>query len=200
MHPKFKTIADRLALEQIAFLNQVHGIEGMLINNEMPAFDVDGDFLITAQKNIGIGIMAADCLPIVFYDRKNHAAAVAHAGWRGSVACIAHKVVKAMHQELGTQPADLLVFFGPAAKKCCYLVDSKFAENLAPNSFALIKRSNSFYFNLPEFNTLQLEQAGILRAQINFDYNFCAICDHRFFSHRRQGEQAGRQMTVIVLE
>lgn len=206
LHPKFKPIADRLTLKKMAFLNQVHGTKGMFINNEAPAFDSDGDFLITVQKNVGIGIMAADCLPIVFYDSKKQAAAIAHAGWRGSVAGIAHKVVKAMGQEIGTQPADLQIFFGPAAKQCCYIVDSKFADNLA-KSFApngnysfLSKRSNSLYFNLPEFNVLQLEKAGVLREQINCDYNFCTICDLRFFSHRRQGEQAGRQMSMIVLE
>jgi copper oxidase (laccase) domain-containing protein len=61
-------------------------------------------------------------------------------------------------------------------------------------------REQKIYFDLPLFNKLQLEKAGILPENINTDYNLCTLCDGRFFSFRKQGALAGRQMTVACLK
>lgn len=200
-HNKFTPIIDHLAIQDLAFLNQTHSIDGMVIDQEIPAFDKDGDYLITNKKNIGLGVMTADCLPIIFYDAKNHIAAAAHAGWRGTVAGVAGQTIKAMQQKYGTTLQDLHVFFGPSAKKCCYIVDEPFVKNIKEYALQVINRTSNgaITFDLPGLNAVQLQKAGI-KKQINTDYNFCTICDHQFFSYRRQAEQAGRQMSIIALK
>ncbi len=200
-HHKFTSLITNLNLDNIAFLNQTHSIDGVVVNNDVPAFNKEGDYLITAKKNIGLGIMTADCLPIIFYDIKNHIAAAAHAGWRGTVAGIAVQTLKAMQQKFGTSFEDVQIFFGPSAKKCCYIVDAPFVKNIKEHTLQVINRTNNgeVTFDLPGLSAIQLQNAGF-KNQINSDYNFCTICDHRFFSYRRQAEQAGRQMSIIVLK
>ncbi len=200
-HHTFTSIFKELNLQDIAFLNQTHSIDGMVIDQLIPAFDQEGDYLITDKKSIGIGVMTADCLPIIFYDTKNHVAAVAHAGWRGTVAGIATQTINALEKNFKTSMNDLEIYFGPSAKNCCYIVDEQFVKNIKDFSLQVIKRNQNgaIVFDLPGLSALQLKHAG-LKNQINTDYNFCTICDYRFFSYRRQAEQSGRQMTIIALK
>ena len=201
-HEKFGPIAKKLGLAQLACLNQIHSASGMAINTIIPAFNYDGDYLITAQKNIGIGINTADCLPVVFYDKAGQVIALTHAGWKGSVASIVQKTICHMQKEFDTQRADLEIFFGPSAKVCCYTVNETFYSNikaLDSKSQSIIKKNDLFYFDLPYFNILQLHAMGIPNDAINVQYNLCTLCNIQFFSHRRQGELAGRQLSVVSL-
>ena len=202
LNEHFKPVVNELELAHVAFLNQTHRIRGTVVDSLIPAFTHEGDFLITVHKQIGIGVMTADCLPIAFYDKKNKVAAIAHAGWRGTVAGIAQETVIRMGKEYGTQAAHLEVFFGPSARSCCYQVDDAFVKNLKMEyqDRIIAFRKGQAYFDMPGLNILQLQELGISVQAISTAYNFCTICDHRFFSHRRQAENAGRQMTVIVLK
>ena len=200
-HEKFKPVIDRLEIKDLAFLNQTHGVDGFLVEKEIPAFDKDGDYLITAQKNIGIGVMTADCLPIIFYASKDHIIAVAHAGWRGTVAGIANITIQTMQQMFNIALDDIQIYLGPSARRCCYIVDEKFVMNIKDFTLQVIERNRhgALCFDLPGLNVLQLAKLGIHKKNIHTDYNFCTICDHRFFSYRRQAENSGRQMSVISL-
>lgn len=200
-HPKFKPIMNDLRLQDLAFLTQTHSMNGMIVESRVPAFDKEGDFLVTTQKSIGLGVMTADCLSIVFYDKKNHVAAISHAGWRGSVAGVAGQTVKKMEQGYGSRLQDLDIFFGPSAKKCCYIVDDLFIKNIKKDALSVIERKDNgaLCFDLPGLNAIQLKKMGFKNI-INMDYNSCTICDDQFFSYRRQGEHAGRQMSIIALE
>lgn len=197
----FKRIGTMLNLTSLAFLNQVHGAAGMIVDNKVPAFDCDGDFLITHKKNIGIGIIAADCLPIVFYDSQQHIAAIAHAGWRGSVAGIVNEVLATLTGKYQTNVNNLQIFFGPCAKLCCYQVEESFYSQIPIAARqTIITRDNNFYFDLAEFNYLELEKCGIARKHVNYEANACTICNNQFFSHRAQQANAGRQMNIICLQ
>ena len=126
LHERFAPIAHNLALTNICFLNQTHSTQGFLVDDQIPAFDIDGDFLITAKKNLGIGVMTADCLPIAIYDSAHHTAAIVHAGWRGSVAGVAAAAILKMRELYNSHPEDLQLFFGPSALPCCYEVKQDF--------------------------------------------------------------------------
>jgi polyphenol oxidase len=200
---KFERIQEELSLSALIFLKQMHSIHGYIIEAPFAPFSKEGDYLITAVSGIGIGIMTGDCLPIVFFDPITNIAAIAHAGWRGAFMGIAQQTIAHMQQAYGVDPASLQIFFGPSARQCCYSVSSAFAGEPAlancENS-VLQERDNTLYFDLPTFVCRQLEQAGIARNAIDLQYNFCTICNNRFFSHRAQAAQAGRQMTVIGLK
>ena len=204
----FNGLKAKLGLKNLMFLHQTHSDQGFVVTQDFLAanrpFKIDGDYLITDIQHAGIGVMTADCLPILFYDRRNNVIAAIHAGWRGSVLGVAVKAMERMRETYGTQPEDISVFFGPSALVCCYEVSRGFESHLEGFSWVdkqqvFIERNNKLFFDVPRFNQLQLEAAGIKNEAIFTEYNLCTMCNTSFYSHRRDGEAAGRQMTVICL-
>lgn len=195
----------QMHLDQLIFLKQEHSADGLIVtqdNKNIRAFSKAGDYLTTNIVHIGLGVMGADCLPIVFYDSVNNALAIVHAGWRGSLERIVLNVVEQMHENYNTNSDHLQLFFGPCAKVCCYEVKADFLQKLEPFSFVdtvIQKHGEKYHFDLPAFNRLLLESIGIKKDAFRFQYNSCTICDKKFSSHRRQGAHAGRQMTVAAL-
>ncbi|MDR3647163.1 MAG: peptidoglycan editing factor PgeF [Candidatus Babeliales bacterium] len=196
-------IQESLDINNLLFLRQVHGIDGAIINpnNKLESLLQDGDYIITNTTNLGIGVLTADCLPIVFYDHSNNIAAIAHAGWPGSFAGISTKVICEMQTKFNSHINDILIFFGPSAKVCCYEVQKDFITKLDTKikEQTIIEHDAKTFFNLPLYNVLMLEKIGINKRNINFDYNFCTICSLQYCSYRRDKELAGRQMTIISL-
>lgn len=194
-----------MQVEHLLFVRQVHGTAGILIQDELCAsslvpFSVDGDFLSTNLPHCGIGVVTADCLPIVLYAPDVRMVSVVHAGWRGADAGILREAVT-MLQRSGASVDRLQLFFGPSAKECCYQVKGDFYHAVAlgyQHDTFRIENGNHF-FNLPLFVQLQLLELGILRTQINTHYNVCTICNNSLYSYRRQGMAAGRQMSVACL-
>lgn len=194
-----------MRLTHLIFPLQTHGVEGHVItraekNNE--AFSMSGDYLLTQEKAIGLGILTADCLPIVLYDAINGAVGIVHAGWRGSLGRIASKVALHMQKVFCTDISKLQVFLGPSAKSCCYLIKEDVLRSL--EDFTCIdevvhKASGRLFFDLPLFNCIQLQELGIPKDAFHIQYNSCTICDQRFCSYRRDGNNACRQMTVVCL-
>lgn len=122
----FCQLKDPLKINKLYFLKQVHGTMGLAITPEnkdaIPPFTIEGDYLVTGIPGTAIGVMTADCLPIVAIDQKHKAAGIAHAGWRGSVNGVGKEMINHMHTQYGTQPEDLSIFFGSSAHNCCYMV------------------------------------------------------------------------------
>jgi YfiH family protein len=203
----FSKLKKLMDLEQLIFLKQIHSADGMMITKEnaqeIKSFKQEGDFLMTKAHKVGLGVMAADCLPIVLFDNHNNVTAIIHAGWRGSVQKIAVKTVEHMQQLYKTDPERLQVFFGPSAKVCCYKVTDEFVQELDnfPYVDKVLQRvGDQLMFDLPELNRKQLRAIGVKKEAFRMQYNICTICDDSFFSYRRQGDKAGRQMTVVSLK
>lgn len=200
----FAKLRKLMRLQELHFLHQVHGVAGVAVAaaNTPPPFGVDGDYLITDRQKVGLGVMTADCLPIIVHDRVHNVVGIAHAGWRGAVADIARVMLERMQQEYQTDLDEVRIFFGPSAKACCYTVGAEFSKNLeaVPDFESVLhEREDGIYFDLPAFNRLQLERLGIKKEAINTDYNICTICHEKYCSYRRQKEIACRQMTVVCL-
>jgi len=196
-------------MEKLVFLKQEHGVEGMVfkdhssIPTEVTLFKHTGDFIITNLRKVGIGILTADCLPLIFYDPVKHVVSVIHAGWRSAVHGIVQVVLHKMKEEFGTNSADITAYFGPSAKVCCYEVERDFLESLEGSEFAeqaIFKRDEQMFFNLPRFVKLQLLDLGVKKESIRKEYNSCTICDERFHSCRRDKKVKYRQATVVMLK
>lgn len=218
----FANIKKIVGFKDLLFLNQVHSSEGVLVNGEpdFKSFEKDGDFLVTNIKNCAIGVLTADCLPIVFIDNKKGVVAVSHAGWRGSVENIACKTIESMQKNFDSELEDIKIFFGPSIKKCCYRVSNDFEKNLAGYDFInqvltrfTEKNKNCInsncekefeanacaeeaYFDLPKFNFLLLQKYGVPKENIELKYNTCTCCNKEYFSYRR-GDLESRQATII---
>jgi len=206
--PVFVKLKEVMRLDRLLFPKQVHGIKGFVVASKnqakkMKSFTQEADFLVTNSKRTGLGVMTGDCLPIVLYDKRNQAIAIVHAGWRSSVGNIVLRALDTMTEEFGTTPKDLRVFFGPSAKICCYKIGEDMLEHMEDVEFmdrVVQRRGDDLFFDLPGFNRLLLAGVGVKPDQFVTGYNVCTICDNSFCSHRRQGKESCRQMTVASLQ
>jgi YfiH family protein len=204
--PAFKAFKTIFNVNNLIFLRQIHSNEGLVITHEnelgiMP-WHHTGDYLVTHITQLAIGVLTADCAPLVLYDKHKHAIAVVHAGWRGAINGVIIKAIEAMRTEYNTTSPEILVFLGPMAHACCYEVTVEFKDYLLPFSYqgqVLYFHKDKYFFDLPLFISFQLQELGIRQENINTQYSVCTICNAQFYSYRRQGSQAGRQMTVAWL-
>lgn len=198
----FASIAQKIGVSRLSTLNQTHGVSGAVVNEVDFSFNKDGDYLITQYANVGLGVLTADCVAVILYDASNHIIAAIHAGWRGAVAEIVPKALEHMKSIGGSETQGIQIFIGPSAKPCCYIVQENFFDIVHSNLIkkVMIKKGNHWYFDTVQLIKLQMKEIGINLQQINTEFNFCTICDTRFFSHRRQGIQSGRQIAIALLK
>lgn len=211
-----------VALKQI-HSNLVHVVNAADAGRETP-WKADG--IMTDEPGVLLGIQTADCIPVLVADRKRHAVAAFHAGWRGTVQRIVESGVGRMRLEFGSRPEDLIAAIGPGIGSCCYAVgeemltefESQFAyarelfrevydadevRTKYPMLFLTQRAPGhspigpSLHLDLVEANRCQLLAAGIKAGAIHA-VGGCTSC-HRelFFSHRGSQGRAGRMMSVI---
>jgi YfiH family protein len=203
-------LARAFDLEPHLFLtvNQVHGSEILVIDQPNPEVShfqrVDGDAIITNQRNILIGILVADCFPVVLYDQEKHVAGVVHLGWRGTAVGLLGRTVGAMREIFGCQPEDLCAAIGPGIAAHNYEVDRpvRDAFRQGTDHWGRITTEVSlghWQLDLQKSCLLQLEEAGIDRATVDLVQE-CTCCHKEtFFSYRRDSGRTGRQMGFALL-
>jgi hypothetical protein len=182
--------------ESIVTTGQVHGTEIALVT--APG-NLDGyDALITSTRGIFVGIMTADCYPILIHDRRSGASGAAHAGWQGTAGRIAEKTVQAMHDAFGTRPQDCLAWVGTGISGERYEIG---AEVAARFDSRYLKPSPSGegrqLLDLSAANRDQLLEAGIPPSQVQYS-EYCSFRDEDlFFSYRRDNGKTGRMLALI---
>ncbi|MFB3897925.1 MAG: peptidoglycan editing factor PgeF [bacterium] len=164
------------------------------------------DAMVTNTPNICLMILTADCVPILLFDPIKKVIGVAHAGWKGTINFIAQQVVKAMQEQFGSAPSDILAGIGPSIGPCCYEVGSDVImefKSVMPAALNLIlkkNRNDKGHLNLWSANKIQLIQSGVLEKNIEIA-ELCTRCHAEiFYSARKDGIQTGRFGTGIMLE
>jgi polyphenol oxidase len=201
----FNHLAPFAPLQQLLFLQQVHSADGLYIARDTPchsAFTVPGDFLITQRCAVALGVVTADCLPIIIYHHSPRLVAVIHAGWRGSVGQIVVRALREMGRVVTLNYDQLTVFFGPSAGACCYTVGDAVrvaVQNYWFHDAVLTKSGEEWFFNIPLFNQLLLQEEGIAATAFVSTYHECTLCNEQYCSYRRESSTM-RQMTVVVLQ
>ncbi len=197
-----------LGCSSLVLQNQVHGVHGRYLDAHAefakPAsvFETEGDFLITNQPGVAIGVLTADCLPIILFDKRNKVVAAIHAGWKSALAGITTKAIEHMLKKQVFTPADLQVYFGACAKKCCYEVKADFIDKLSEFPWkdqVVIRRDDKMFFDLALFNKLHLIDLGIDPRNINMNFNECTMCNTKYHSNRRNGHANLCQITAVWL-
>jgi YfiH family protein len=89
------------------------------------------DALITKERGLLLTVQVADCVPILLADKKRHAIAAIHSGWRGTLQRIAEKTLGRMQMEFGTRPEDVLAALGPGIGQSCFEVGPEVATEYA---------------------------------------------------------------------
>ncbi len=157
----------------------------------------EGDAIISSEPGVAVGIRTADCVPILLVDVNHHVVAAVHAGWRGTAANIVAATVAEMRSRgalLGDLPGDLRARIGVVdwVKAVTRLVTSD------SGAFALATGTAEkmpMKVNLPAINAIQLHEAGVSDIWISGECTYCN--PERFFSFRREKEQAGRMLTFV---
>lgn len=158
------------------------------------------DALITDLKGVVLGILTADCVPILLYDKKKEVVAAVHAGWKGTKAQIAYKTVQKMIEEYGSRPEEIIAGIAPSIGRCCYEVGKEVAEHFFDTPEAFTQKGEKYMLDLPFINKQQLLAAGLSEANIEMSHT-CTACDvERFFSYRKEQGCSGRFMSIIGLQ
>lgn len=204
--PEVTSLFTTLGCTQILALEQIHSSIGYAFVSPQACatyrpYAWQGDYLATSVPGVGIAVATADCLPVVLYDQRHQAVSVVHAGWRGSVAEVSVAALHQMQAVFGTVPVDVHVYFGPAARACCYEVQQSIVADLSEWSVTecLKQRSGKLFLDVPLMNELQLLRAGVQKKNVAWDWCDCTICGFGYCSYRRDGATAKRQMTVATV-
>jgi YfiH family protein len=142
----------------------------------------EADGFVSTQPGWGALVRTADCLPIALVGPDG--VAMLHGGWRGLAAGIVAAGV-------GTLGEATFAALGPSARACCYEVGEEVHAHFSGHD---ARRGDNLALDVVAAG--QLRAAGVTAVH---DTGLCTICDERFFSHRREGEAAGRQGNVAWL-
>jgi polyphenol oxidase len=185
---------------------QVHSSTALTVAGPWLDTPPQADGLATDKPGVALGILTADCAPILFADADARVIGAAHAGWRGAVGGIGEATVKAM-ESLGAKRARIHAAVGPCIGVASYEVGAEFpAPFLALDPanqrfFRVAARAGHFMFDLPGYVSSRLTALG-LGAVETLCFDTCAGED-RFFSYRRsclrKEPDYGRELSAIVL-
>lgn len=195
------------ARQPVSTVYQVHSASVQTITEPVDAAAVpQADALVTATPGVPIGILTADCVPVLFADPQANVIGAAHAGWKGALTGILENTIRTM-EELGADRSQVIAVAGPAISASAYEVGPEFRERFtghAPKNAGFFRpsgRDGHAMFDLPSYAIDRLRAFGVKNAQALGE---CTYEDgERFFSYRRkthkQEPDYGRQISAILL-
>ncbi|HEY8123225.1 MAG TPA: polyphenol oxidase family protein [Myxococcota bacterium] len=172
---------------------QVHGAHAVWASasNELG----DADAVLTRERGVCVGVVTADCVPILV--AANGVVGAVHAGWRGFAVGVIESALAELARASAGEPVAAAI--GPCIGGCCYEVDAPVLGPLRARYGALLEcalapaRPQRARLDLGVLAQLALARAGVAPAAIGVSARLCTQCDAaRFHSHRREGARAGR--------
>lgn len=198
----------RVSSDNLITMSQVHSSTAVLVTSETKPSEADG--MVTTHHGIALGVLTADCAPVLLCDPVAGVIGAAHAGWRGAVDGIVQKTVQLMCGQ-GATLSEIRASIGPTIQQKNYEVDAKFYQRFLqddPGNQTFFKQSSRkaikgphHMFDLPGFVEFILRRAGVVRIEI---IPHCTYeSEDMFFSYRRNTHENlsdyGRQISVIAL-
>ena len=204
------------ALEDIVCSDQTHTTNLKAVGREdggkgitRPRNYKDVDGLLTDEPGIILATFYADCVPLYFVDTKRRAIALAHSGWRGTVARMGQCVVEKMREVFGTDPADIVAAVGPSICQDCYEVSidviDQFKKVYPENTWDDIfyckdSEEKKYQLDLWAANYHQLLLAGMKKENIHVS-GLCTCCGSMvLFSHRASDGKRGNLNGFIMIQ
>ena len=199
--------ANRLgvAADHLVSAYQVHGTDVALVTapfDDRPK--VDG--LVTNRPGIAIGVLTADCAPVLFADAKGRSIGACHAGWKGALHGVFRSTIVEMERH-GTRRENVVAVLGPTISQTAYEVGPEFLQAFLERDkgfrqyFSPSVKKNHYIFDLPTFLANRMNKFGIGKV---VDLKLCTYTDEtRFFSYRRATHRAekdyGRLISAIAM-
>lgn len=191
-------------LDHLVTVNQVHSPDAVTVSGPLHILP-RADAMVSATPGVALGILTADCQPVLFADAKAGVIGAAHAGWRGALEGVLEATIDAM-EALGAQRQNISAVIGPCISQAAYEVGPEFLDAFRDDDpqnlrFFANGTGDKMLFDLPSFGLHRLRQAGVGHAEW---IGHCTYRDsERFFSYRRTthaGEvDYGRLISVIRL-
>ena len=192
--------------KNLILLNQIHSNKFYFIdkNYKFKKKKLNGDALITNVKKIALGVLVADCVPVLIYDKNLKIISAIHAGWKSVYKEIIKKVVKFLIKK-GSCTKNLVAVIGPSISEESYEVQKdfkdKFLKKDKQSKFFFKIRKNKTYFGLNKYVYYHLKKLGIKNLEIIKKNTFDP--KNNFFSARRSIQNKendyGRNISVIMI-
>lgn len=208
VHQNRKIILNTLEINaaDVVTANQVHGDVIVTLHQQRPMDFSDADGLITDIPNIPIGILTADCVPILYTDIHQKVVGVAHAGWKSTFLEIHLKMIDKF-KAIGIPSVDIIACIGPSIQQGAYEVDQEFYDRFISKNeryrlyFYPSVRAHHYQFDLPRIVYDDLMAANLHCVDwVRLD---TVVHEEIFFSHRRatlsKTSITGRQLSVIAV-
>jgi hypothetical protein len=176
---------------------QVHGTTVGVAHAAAARVEADG--MVTVRPGLVVGVVTADCVPVLVLDRAHRAAAALHAGWRGAAHGVLRTGVEQLRRQAGSEPSALEAVIGPAIGGCCYEVGHEVREAFEAASpgvtaSAWTPHGERLLLDLPRAVSLVLRGLGLRHVS---QLGPCTRCGPGYYSYRRDGAGTGRQLSFI---
>jgi hypothetical protein len=188
-------------------LAQIHSAEVFKLRQALPPGSYPrADALVTDVPGLVIGVLAADCVPVLFADARGKAVAAAHAGWKGALGGIIAATVAAL-AEMAVPARRIVACVGPCIQQQSYEVGAELRQRFVdadPGNNAYFRDSNRaghFMFDLSKYVTHRVEAAGVARVEcmaLDTYMSEALLFSYRRATHRGESDY-GRQVSAIAL-
>lgn len=203
IHENRARVAAHFGGDQLITLHQIHSADVVVVDGPAPQAQADG--MVTRARGVPLGILTADCQPVLFADPTAGVIGAAHAGWKGALGGVLEQVVNTMVGQ-GAEQARITAVIGPCLSQKNYEVGPEFMETFLKSDpdntrFFDMSYGERPHFDLPTYGIQRLQNAGLTRI---YTTDECTYDDaERFFSYRRSTHRKeadyGRLISVICL-
>jgi YfiH family protein len=186
----------------VASAHQVHGARvGVVGLADKGRVRPETDALVTVDADVVLMLRFADCVPVLFFDRRRRAVGLAHAGWRGVAVGVVLATVARLVETFGCRPADLWAGVGPSIGPCCYEVGQEVVQPISAavnGGDPFRQQDGRLHLDLWAAVQNQLEEAGVGQVEVA---ELCTACrTDEWFSHRAERGRTGRFGVVLGLK
>lgn len=197
-------LAQQIPDIQVQWLKQVHGSNGVVLQNGVLRDLPEADFSYTNKRGVACAVLTADCLPILICDVAGTEIAAVHAGWRG----LSAGVIAIALSQFKTPPTELMAWIGPSISQNAFEVGAEVVQAMVNgellasadlDKFCIphTRVSGKFFLDLVGIARINLLNLGVDKV---YGGNLCSYSDsERFFSYRRDGE-TGRMASLIWID
>ncbi len=187
-------------LDNLVYMKQIHSNNVKVINDSFVSKKEDTDALITEKRKIPLMTMAADCAPVLIYDKVKRVIAAVHSGRVGTFNGVVLCTVNEMKSRFGSLPQDIRVHIGPSIGKCCYEVGEDIVSFTKKNlgKKYILEKKNKYFLDIKTMIKDQLLSLNLTESNIKIS-EICTSCDKDYFSYRRE-KLTGRFCGIIMLK
>ena len=184
----------------LVLAKQIHSAEVVTVINPWDGPPLEADGLVTDRPGLLIGVVTADCAPVLLADRTAGVVGAAHAGWRGALGGVLENTLAAM-EALGARRERIVAAIGPAIAQASYEVDAALRDRFPAEAgrFFAPGAPGHWQFDLPGFVAWRLREANVGSVEDLAEDTYAQR--DRFFSFRRAthcGEPTGGRQTSVI--